>query len=135
MIALDTNVLVRYFAQDDVAQSAKASQLIESLHETQQGFITQIVLIETIWVMKRLFEADRETVSAIVKNMLQVPSFIIENREAVSHAVDLFSTTNADFADCLIAKVAELNGCTDVMTFDQGAAKSCGMRLIDSEIK
>ncbi len=31
MIGLDTNVLVRYVTQDDPVQSAKASQLIESL--------------------------------------------------------------------------------------------------------
>lgn len=130
MIGLDTNVLVRYFAQDDVAQSAMATQLIESLDEEQQGFITQIVLIETVWVMQRVFEADRNIVTQIVGNMLLVPGLVIENRDAVARAVELFSTTNADFADCLIAKVAEAYGCTDVMTFDQGAVKSCGMRLI-----
>lgn len=131
MIGLDTNVLIRYFAQDDVEQSTKASQLIESLNESQQGFITQTVLIETVWVMQRIFQADRKTVTAIIGNMLLVPGLVLENREAVSRAVDLFSTTNADFADCLIAKVAEFYGCTDVMTFDQGAAKACGMKLID----
>ena len=31
MICLDTNIVVRYIAQDDVVQSAKATQLIESL--------------------------------------------------------------------------------------------------------
>lgn len=131
MIGLDTNVLIRYFAQDDVEQSTKASQLIESLNESQQGFITQIVLIETVWVMQRIFQADRKTVTAIIGNMLLVPGLVLENREAVARAVELFSTTNADFADCLIAKVAEFYGCTDVMTFDQGAVKACGMKLID----
>lgn len=131
MIGLDTNVLIRYFAQDDVEQSTKASQLIESLNESQQGFITQTVLIETVWVMQRIFQADRKTVTAIIGNMLLVPGFVLENREAVARAVDLFSTTNVDFADCLIAKVAEFYGCTDVMTFDQGAVKACGMKLID----
>lgn len=131
MIGLDTNVLVRYFAQDDVAQSAMATQLIESLDEVQQGFITQTVLIETVWVMQRVFEADRNIVTQIVRDMLLVPGLVIENRDAVARAVELFSRTNADFADCLIAKVAEGYGCTDVMTFDQDAVKLCGMRLID----
>jgi predicted nucleic-acid-binding protein len=31
MIGLDTNVIVRYIAQDDAVQSAQATQLIESL--------------------------------------------------------------------------------------------------------
>lgn len=35
MIGLDTNVRVRYVAQDDLGQSAKATQLIESLTADQ----------------------------------------------------------------------------------------------------
>lgn len=45
-----------------------------------------------------------------VGNMLLMPDFVTENREAVARAVELFSRTNADFADCLIAKVVEAYG-------------------------
>ncbi len=38
MIGLDTNVLVRYFAQDDPVQSRKASALIESLTAERPGY-------------------------------------------------------------------------------------------------
>jgi predicted nucleic-acid-binding protein len=130
MIALDTNILVRYFAQDDIAQSAKASALIESLTDSTQGFISQIVLIEIVWVMQRLFEADRKTVTEIIQNMLVIPGFVLENRDAVKKAVDLYSSTSADFPDCLIAKVAEAAGCRVVVTFDVKAAKACGMQLM-----
>ncbi len=37
MIGLDTNVLVRYFAQDDAVQSKKATVLMESLSAERQG--------------------------------------------------------------------------------------------------
>ena len=37
MIGLDTNVIVRYIAQDDEVQSAKATHLIESLSIDNQG--------------------------------------------------------------------------------------------------
>ena len=41
MIALDTNVLVRYFAQDDTRQSAAATRLIErTLGPAKRGFIS-----------------------------------------------------------------------------------------------
>ena len=60
MIGLDTNVLVRYLAQDDPAQSAKVNRLIESeLNERHPGFISLIVLVETCWVLKRLYGANR----------------------------------------------------------------------------
>ena len=44
MIGLDTNVLVRYLAQDDAAQSARASRLIErQLSEREPGFVGLVV--------------------------------------------------------------------------------------------
>jgi len=45
MIALDTNVLLRYLLQDDPDQSAKAAQLIAS-HVII--LISDVVLVETI---------------------------------------------------------------------------------------
>ena len=39
MIGLDTNVLVRYIMQDEPAQPAKATALIESLDAADPGFI------------------------------------------------------------------------------------------------
>ena len=43
MIGLDTNVLVRYVTQDDPVQSAKASNLIESLTVVSDAHIQQAV--------------------------------------------------------------------------------------------
>ena len=45
MIGLDTNVLVRYFMQDDAKQSAKANQLIESLSADKSGFIPLLAIV------------------------------------------------------------------------------------------
>ncbi len=42
MIGLDTNVLVRYVTQDDPVQSAKASELIESLTTLSPGFVSLV---------------------------------------------------------------------------------------------
>ncbi len=38
--------------------------------------------------------------------------------------------SNADFADCLIERIASDAGCSATMTFDVGAAKAAGMSLI-----
>ena len=60
MIGLDTNVLVRYIAQDDVVHSAKATQLIESLSIENQGFITLVSMMELVWVMQGCYQAIKE---------------------------------------------------------------------------
>lgn len=38
MIGLDTNILVRYLAQDDAVQSARATRIIDRLTEDRPGF-------------------------------------------------------------------------------------------------
>lgn len=51
MIGLDTNVLVRYVAQDDSEQSPKATRLIESLSADSPGFISIVSVVELVWVL------------------------------------------------------------------------------------
>jgi len=55
MIGLDTNVLVRYLAQDDKAQSIVATKLIEqTLSVSNPGFISVVSLVEVVWVHGRM---------------------------------------------------------------------------------
>jgi len=49
MIAIDTNVLLRYLLNDDPKQSKKASAVIQG---SQKVLITDVVLVETIWRLK-----------------------------------------------------------------------------------
>jgi len=50
MIALDTNILVRYLTQDDEQQWQQAVTLIQ---ENQPCFIANIVVCELVWVLRR----------------------------------------------------------------------------------
>jgi predicted nucleic-acid-binding protein len=46
MIGLDTNILVRYLAQDDPVQSPQATQIIEHhLTESRPGFISLVTMV------------------------------------------------------------------------------------------
>ena len=63
MIALDTNIIVRYLAQDDARQSALASRLIEQrLSKAEPGFISLVALLETVWVMEELYGAELRSI-------------------------------------------------------------------------
>ncbi len=49
MIAIDTNVLLRYLLNDDQRQAAIADKLING---TDAVLITDIVLVESVWTLK-----------------------------------------------------------------------------------
>lgn len=131
MIGLDTNVVVRYIAQDDLAQSAKATQLIESLSTENPGFITLVSIAELVWVMQGCYRATKEECVAVIETLLHTREIVLENAEVVVMAAKHYAASNADFADCLIERSANYAKCTCTMTFDINAAKTAGMHLLE----
>jgi predicted nucleic-acid-binding protein len=134
MIGLDTNVLVRYLAQDDASQSAVATRLIEQdLSATQPGFISLVVLVEMCWVLKRLYAAADAELADTVGDLLNTAQFHVEAREVVQAATQGFGATKgskAGFADRLIAQIALSAGCSHTVSFDKGAVRVAGMVLL-----
>jgi predicted nucleic-acid-binding protein len=131
MIGLDTNVLVRYLAQDDKAQSARASRLIEKeLSEANPGFIAVIVLVELCWVLKRLYAATPAELRQTVRDLLDSRQLVIEQRDVVLTALQRLGEGKADLADALIAAIAADAGCDRTVTFDKTAAKLSGLTLL-----
>ena len=130
MVGLDTNVLVRYIAQDDPKQSAQATKLIESLSAAEPGFIASVVLVEAMWVMEDVYAANRERLGEIVEALLEAEALVVESAEHAWRALASFRKGKADFADCLIARICAAEGCAVTWTFDKAAARDGGMKLI-----
>ena len=130
MIGLDTNVLVRYFAQDDPVQSRKASALIESLTAERPGYVTQVALVEVVWVLGRAYDAGREEIAQVIDTLLRTKEMVVEAAETVWKALRLYAGSKADFADCLIERACHDAQCEYTATFDAKAAKTAGLKLI-----
>lgn len=130
MIGIDTNVLVRYIAQDDRAQSARATAFIErECSAATPGFVGLVVLAEVVWVSESLYAADRQEISDIVRRILSIKQLVVQDAETAWKALRLFESGKVDFADCLVACSALAAGCESVVTFDRQAAQS-GMTLL-----
>jgi predicted nucleic-acid-binding protein len=130
MIGLDTNVLVRYLAQDDATQSARATRLIEyELNERAPGFIGLVVLVETCWVLKRLYGATSTELRETVRDLLDTRQFVVEQRTVMLRAVTQLGSAAGDLADALIAESAAEAGCARTVTFDKQGAR-LGMELL-----
>jgi predicted nucleic-acid-binding protein len=131
VIGIDTNVLVRYIAQDDAAQSAQATELIEQACSAQApGFIGVVVLVELVWVSESCYGATRAEVVEILRRILSIRQLVVQEAELVWKALRLFESGTADFSDCVIERTADAAGCTETMTFDQKAAATAGMTLL-----
>lgn len=130
VIGPDTNVLVRYLAQDDRAQAARAVRLVErELTEREPGYISLLVLVETCWVLKRLYGATPIELRATVRDLLDTRQFAVEQRTVIVLALARVGEGASDLADALIAQLALAAGCQRTLTFDRSAAK-LGMTLL-----
>jgi predicted nucleic-acid-binding protein len=130
VIGLDTNVLLRFFTQDDTVQSPIADKLIDSLSAGNPGWVALATILEFVWVMTSKKRAGRVAVSVSLDRLLMLDTVIVEQAAVVASAVRQFRSTSADFADCLIAASARAAGCTRTVTFDRVAARDAGMELL-----
>lgn len=130
MWALDTNVLVRYYAQDDAKQSAAATRFIEQeLSATKRGFISLVVLLETVWVMQSRYAADDGLVCELLTDLMDTAVLELQDAPAVRKALLRFRKGDVDLHDSLIVSLAELRNLR-VVSFDAKAAKRLGMELL-----
>ena len=131
MIGLDTNVLVRYIAQDEPSQAALATKLLESFSAEAPGFVSTVTLVETVWVLARAYKTEKAEILRIVEGLLRARELLIEDAETHYLALNQFEATTVDYADAVIAQAGRRAGCEFTATFDRRAANG-GMRLLES---
>lgn len=136
MNGLDTNVLVRYITQDDPAQAAAATQLIEeSCSAERPGFVALVVLAELCWVLQRSYGYAREQVAAVLATLLTASELSVQARQQAWAALRQFERGNADYADYLIGQAATQAGCATTWTFDRRAAHADTHSLLPAPSK
>ncbi len=124
MLGLDTNVLVRYLAQDDPIQSWKATQIIEQqLTEEKPGFISLVTMVETVWLLDRVYGLSNRELAAAVERILQADTLLIQNEQEAFTAMVALKTGTGSFSDALIGALGTWAGCSTTLTFDKKAAR------------
>jgi predicted nucleic-acid-binding protein len=123
MIAIDTNILIRIFAEDDPAQNRAAVSLLAQYGKAGV-LVTPLVLAEFVWVMRRRMKTPVSVIVGILDRIINAPEFIVNNQPQIEEALEIYRTGRCDFSDCLIVIAARDAGATDVFTFDRRAAES-----------
>jgi predicted nucleic-acid-binding protein len=130
MIGIDTNILVRYFAQDDPVQSPKATEILERrLTELDPGFVSVLVMAETAWVLERAYGLADADLAATVERLLQADVLVVESEQEVFTAMVALKEGRGSFADALIGALGTKAGCTCTLTFDRKALRLAGFEL------
>lgn len=118
MNAIDTNVVVRYLANDDRVQSAKARSLIDG----GPVFVATTVLLEAEWVLRSGYGYSNETIAEAFGAFVGLPTVGLEEPRKIATALDRLAE-GFDFADALHVAAAA-GDCDAFLTFDRGLAKT-----------
>jgi predicted nucleic-acid-binding protein len=123
MIGIDTNVLIRYIVRDEPGQSAAATRYLEKhVSKRNPAYISQIVLCEIVWVLKRAYGYDKKVILQVIRQILGTKEFMVENAECARQAFQDYQNGEADFSDYLIGLSNRFHGCDYTVTFDRKAA-------------
>ena len=124
MIGLDTNVLLRYLAQDDPAQSPRATEIItRRLSEEEPGFVSLVTVLEVTWVLRNLYQRSRQEIASYLEMILAADTLEVQNEQQVYHAVVALRNGTGTFEDALIGSLGIWRGCSVTLTFDEKAAQ------------
>jgi predicted nucleic-acid-binding protein len=128
VIAVDTNILVRYFTEDDPVQFTRSSTLIEDgLSSVNPGFISLVTMCELIWVLEDVFSFSTDRVARVIRFLLETRQIEVEQDALVARAL---ASGHRDLADAIIHYIGHANGCTKTVTFDKKFARLDGVELL-----
>ena len=131
MIALDTNVVVRFLVRDDERQArAVYRRLRRAESDGETLFVPFVVVVETVWVLESAYKKSRAEMLDAIEDMRRMTVLEFEKNGVLQRVLVDGKTSKADLSDLLIAHSAQASGCDGGVTFDKKAAKLPFFRLL-----
>ncbi len=125
MKGIDSSVLLRYILEDDPLWSKAATRFVdEECTVKNPAFVNLVVLVEVVWSLRRQKGYRKEAIVAVIRDMLESQSLILEKEEIVAEALRIFEFGVAGFSDCLIAGLNNHAHAKPTFSFDKDALKT-----------
>ncbi len=122
MIALDTNVFVRFLVNTpdgETEQVRRARELVAAAEQRGEDIlVTHVVLVETVWVLRKVYKVPKRDVIAGFREVIASVGFVVEDLPSVEASLAAWEAGKGDFADYLIRVRARALGADAVYTFD-----------------
>ncbi len=117
MLAIDTNLVIRYLVGDDRGQALRARRLIDN----NDVFVCTTVLLETEWVLRSVYRFSASQCARALADFAGLPRVKLEDAAAVAKALG-WMRQGLDFADGL--HLASADDCDAFVSFGQDFAKT-----------
>lgn len=129
MIAIDTNILVRYAVKDEPKQTVAATDFLGS----HRCFVLKTVLLELVWVLSSSsgYGLSRGHTVERIRHVLGLPTVIVQDPDHVECAITCYEG-GMDFADALHLSASHELG--SFATFEKKLSKQAAKLGIKCEV-
>ena len=117
MLAIDTNLIVRYLTGDHIEQAAKARSLIDR----EPVFVATTVLLETEWVLRSVYGFSGQACAQALVDFAGLANVTLEDAPRAAKAL-AWTNLGLDFADAL--HLAAAAHCEAFVSFDGSFIKA-----------
>jgi predicted nucleic-acid-binding protein len=114
VIAVDTNILVRYAVKDDPKQTVTATDFLKN----NSCFILKTVVLELTWVLSSQdgYDLPRNVVVERLRHICGLPTISVDDASTVAQAITWYEQ-GMDFADAM--HLAPCTPCSGFATMDR----------------
>ncbi len=116
MLAVDTNVIIRYLTNDHPEQSPRARRLVGE-HDV---WVPTTVLLEIEWVLRSTYGYPPRQIATALRRFAGLPRVLLENATLAVRALD-WAEQGVDFAGAL--HLSASGKCVAFVTFDASFAR------------
>lgn len=116
MIAIDTNIVVRFLTGDDKEQFQKAHELFKH----NDVFIPDTVVLESEWVLRFAYDFNRENICDAFNKLFGLPNVYLSNPVLIAQSIQ-WHKKGLDFADAL--HLVQCQQYSQLFTFDNKLVK------------
>ncbi|MEM7717217.1 MAG: type II toxin-antitoxin system VapC family toxin [Cyanobacteria bacterium P01_A01_bin.68] len=127
MISVDTNVIVRLLAKDDIKQFQQSLKLFQE----KEIFICDTVILEMEWVLRFAYKFSPSEIYQAFTRLFGLPNVYLANANAIAQVLE-WHQAGLDFADAFY--LAQSQHCSHLYTFDRKFLQKAN-NLTECEVK
>ena len=131
---IDTNALISFVTDRNQTQQELVAPLFEAAFRLKCSLVChQFVLTEFVFVMDRVYGAPKDTINAMLRDLISMPGVELYQQTDFKTLLSLWPANIADFGDALIASTAKAIKGANVVTFDEkfkSALKKIGLEYL-----
>ncbi len=118
MVIVDTNIILRYLLNDDEKLSKKDTDIIDN----NDIFIPNEVIIEACYVLKKLYNVEKEIIYTMIIELMAQDNIHFANRSLIYETFKVYSKKNLDIVDCILFAYSKIDN-QEIKTFDKKLEK------------